>query len=155
MNFFTEVEQAILTLLQNADCAGEIRTWEAELREVLFTGEQLSKGFGARELPAVMVTTSQDPTRSAPFTTGEIRYQIPVQILVVVAATKREAARDEVLRLIRSMEAMLHQARRSDGLGLNTFIGDELLSSHVVVQDRPHQFAVGNITATVWKVVEL
>lgn len=155
MNFFTEVEQAILALLQTADCAGEIRTWEAELREVLFTGEQLSKGFSVRELPAVMVTTSQDPTRSAPFTTGEIRYQIPVQILIVVSATKREAARDEVLRLIRSMEAMLHQARRSDGLGINTFIGDELLSSHVVVQDRPHHFAVGNITATVWKVVEL
>jgi hypothetical protein len=154
MNFFTETENAVLAVLQGAAGADAVQTWEDELREVLFTGEQLSKGFRLAELPAVMVTTSQDPTRSSQFTSGEIRYVIPVQILLITAAQKKEDARTAVLGLMRAMEAALHAARRSDSLGPNSFIADDLVSSHVIVQDRPYHFAVGNITAMVTKVVE-
>jgi hypothetical protein len=154
MNFFTETENAVLAVLQGAAGADAVQTWEDELREVLFTGEQLSKGFRLAELPAVMVTTSQDPTRSSQFTSGEIRYVIPVQILLITAAAKKEDARTAVLGLMRAMEAALHAARRSDSLGPNSFIADDLVSSHVIVQDRPYHFAVGNITAMVTKVVE-
>ena len=155
MNFFTETEAAVLAILQAAEGAEAIQTWEDELREVLFTGEQLSKGFRLAELPAVMVTTSQDPTRSSQFTSGEIRYVIPVQILLVTAAGKKEEARGAVLGLMRTLESALHQARRSDSLGPNSFISDDLVSSHVIVQDRPYHYAVGNITAMVTKVVEV
>jgi hypothetical protein len=155
MNFFTETEMAVLSILQAAQGAEEIHTWEDELREVLFSGEQLSKGFRLAELPAVMVTTSQDPTRSSQFTSGEIRYAIPVQVLLITAAQQKEDARSMLLGLMRTLERALHQARRSDSLGPNTFIADDLVSSHVIVQDRPYHFAVGNITAMVTKVVEV
>lgn len=155
MNFYDDIESAVMEVLQAADCAGSIRTWEDELREVMFTGGQLSKGFTIGELPAVMVTLSQDPVKSYPSTSGEITYDIPIQVLVVTCGVRREAARADLAAMLRSFERSLHQARRSDGLGYNAFIHDDLLSSFVLIHDRPQHFAVGNITAIARKVVEL
>jgi hypothetical protein len=150
-----ELETAVLEILKASDTAQRISTWESELRECMFTGEQLARGFRTEELPAVMVSTALDPTKSSAFTMGEIRYAIPLQVVIVTRSTRKEEARAELLGLMRSLEVPLNQARATSGLGDNTFVVDELLSSHVVVQDKPHCFGVGNITATVMKVVDL
>ena len=151
----TQLENDILRILRMADGVDGVRTWESELREVFFTGEQLSKGFRSEELPAVNVTTAVDATRSTQFTAGEIQFVIPVQIIAVTRSPRKDEARSSVLTLLRALERPLNAARRTDGLGPNTFVIGDLLCTHDVVQDKPHHFGVGNITITVQKVEEL
>lgn len=155
-DFYAEIESGLLAILRQSPGLERVRVWETEVRETLFTGESFSKGFRAEEMPAVMITAALDPARSSPFTTGQIQYRIPAQVLIVTRAPRPRAARAEALLLARAAEAAIHGARRSDGrLGPNTFITGELVSSFVVVDQKPLCFAVASIAAEVTKVVEL
>ncbi|GMU21152.1 MAG: hypothetical protein AMXMBFR13_12450 [Phycisphaerae bacterium] len=156
IDFYAQIESGLLAILQDAPGLTGVRVWETEVREVLFTGEALSKGFRGEELPAVMITAALDPSRSSPFTTGQIQYKIPAQVLIVTRAQKGRDARAEALGLARAAEAAIHGARRSDELlGPNTFVTGEVVSSFVVVEQKPLCFAVASIAVEVTKVVEL
>lgn len=155
-DFYTQIEAGVLSILQDAPGLATVRTWESEVRDVFFTGEAFAKGFRPEEMPAVMVTAVLEPSRSSQFTTGQIRFAVPVQVLVVTRAQKTRDARAEVVSLARAAEAAIHGARRTDDrLGSNTFVSGDVVSSFVLVEQKPLSYAVASIAVEVTKVVDL
>lgn len=155
-DFYAQIESGLLSMLHDASGLATVRTWETEVREVFFTGEAFSKGFRPEEMPAVMITAVLEPARSSQFTTGQIQYKVPVQVLVVTRAQKASDARAEVVSLARAAEAAIHCARRTDDrLGSNTFVSGDVMSSFVLVEQKPLSYAVASIAVEVTKVVDL
>lgn len=151
---YSAIEIAVLDLLKNTPELAGVKTFERTVRECLFSGEKLTQGFRSEELPAINVTSELEPGRSEPFTTGEIKYTIPVSVLIITKHLNKAQARRDLQVLIQVVEKVLNAARKTDGLGLNTLVMGEIVSSVVVAEENPHHFAVGNVTASVIQVVE-
>lgn len=155
-DFYSSIESGLLAILRETPGLESVRVWETEVREVLFTGEALSKGFRSEEMPALMITAVLDPSRSSQFTTGQIQYKVPVQVLIVARAHKTREARAVVVSLARAAEAAIHGARRTDErLGPNAFVSGEVVSSFVLVEQKPLSYAIASIAVEVIKVVNL
>jgi len=153
---YTDTEHAVLAILQSAHGLDGVKTFEDEIRECLFSGDKLIQGFRPEELPAIAVTCMLAPCKSAPMTAGEIRYFVPVTVLVIVRSNDAAAARGRATDLMRQVETLLHQARRSNaGLGANAFVTGDLVSSVIVAPENPFYFAVGTVSAEITKVVDL
>lgn len=155
-NLYTELEAAIITMLRTAVGLESVKTFEAEVRECLFTGDKLSQGFRPGELPAIAVTAELQPTKQGPFTAGEVELTIPVSLIAVCRAQQPTAAREQARELQRAAEANLNLARRSDsGLGANAIVTGDFASTIVVVQDKPYSFAIAETQFSILKVVDL
>ncbi len=152
---YASIEISMLELLKSSPQLNMVKTFERTVRECLFTGEKITSGFRPEELPAINITCELEPTNSTPFTTGEIRYQIPLTVIVIVKHQQKVEARRQLLELMAIIEKIVNRARKTDGLGLNTLVMGDVVSSVVIAEDHPHHFGVGNITASVTQVVEL
>ncbi len=153
---YAEMEHAVLAILQNASTLREVKTFEDEVRECLFTGDRLIQGFRPEELPAIAVSCMLTPTKSAAFTASQIQYVVPTTVAIIVRSHTKAAARGRATHLMRQVEILLHQARRSNsGLGANAFVTGDLVSSVIVAPENPFYFAVGTVSAEITKVVNL
>jgi hypothetical protein len=155
-DLYTDLEAAIIALLRGAEGLAQVKTFEADVRECLFTGDKLSQGFRSEELPAIAVTAELEPAKRGPFTAGEVELTIPVSAIAVCRAQRPTDARAQARVLQLAIEKMLDQARRSDsGLGANTIVTGEFASTIVVVQEKPHCFAIAETKFQVLKVIDL
>lgn len=153
-DFYSQIQTAVMTMIRDSGDLPEIKTWETDIRDALFAGDQLSKGFSANELPAVNVTAEGDVTESEPFTAGEIRYLVPVVVLVVARGQRKADVRAALRSMQWRMERLIHGARRSDNtLGDNAVVYGTVRTSLAVVEDKPLHFGVAQIEFTVLKVV--
>ena len=155
-DLFTTIEDALLAMLQAAPGLVGIQTWETTIRECLFAGDKLTRGFSPGELPAINVTAQLKPSRSRPCTAGEKEYEVPVNIVIVTrAGTAKDALRD-VYELKDAVESVLDQARRSgNALGANTIVSGDVTADAAAVKDTAQVFAVCTVETTVKMVVEL
>lgn len=156
MSLYTELETNLAAMLQAAEALAGVKTVEADIRECLFSGDKLTQGFRPGELPAINISAELKPAARGPFTAGESQLTIPVSILVVCRAQKKQAAREQARVLQAAVEAVLDQARRSaNGMGANAIVTGDITSSIVVVEDKPHSFAIGETQFNVLKIVDL
>lgn len=156
IDFYGQIQQAVMQLLRDSGTLTEVKTFEADVRDALFVGDQLSKGFSADELPAINVTAENDATESEPFTAGEIRYNVPVTVLIVTRGQRKAVVRAELRGLQGEAEKLIHAARRSDNtLGENAVVFGTVRSSLAVVEEKPLHFGVAQIDFTVLKVVPI
>lgn len=152
----TEVETALVAMLREANSLRQVKTVEATIRECLFTGNKLIQGFQGEELPALNVSSELKPYTRGPFTAGEIELTIPVSVMAIVRAPSAADARARVREMQAAIEAVLDKARRSDsGLGANTIITGDVQSSLVLIEEKPHHYAIGETQCQVLKVVPL
>lgn len=153
----SQLEEGILALLRAAPGLQLVRTFEPEVRECLFSGDKLIDGFRAEELPAVNVTAQLQSLNSIPFTASEIGYEIPITVVSIVRAQKKDEARQTAAALSEEVQRVLNAARKSDsGLGANTLvIGTVAAEAVVLIEQKPHHFALCEVKAMVLKVVEL
>lgn len=155
-DFYTQIEDAIVAVLQASPDLTAIRTWATEIPEGFYVGQPLAKMFRSEQLPAVMVTAVFEPTRSRPASHAEILYAIPAQVILVTKSPKKRDARAQAISLLRPMEAALHQLRyTSASLGSNTFLYGDLSSEISTVEAMPVSFGLASITAEIHKVVPL
>jgi hypothetical protein len=140
-------------MLQAAPSLSGVRTFEADVRDALFAGDKLSRGFRPEELPAINVTAMSDPVQSEPFTAGELRYLVPVSVVIVTRGQDKGSVRAAVRALSFEVEKLLHQARRSDNsIGPGAMVAGAVESSAAVIQDAPLHFGIGEVKA---QIVEL
>jgi hypothetical protein len=152
----SDIEAALLDLLRAGNNLASVKTFEADIRECLFSGDKLIQGFRPEELPAVNVTAQLKPASSEPFSSGEAKHTVPVTIVVITKATRKKDARSAALQYQESIVTVLDAARRSDGrIGRNTLVTGELESSSVVIEEKPFHFAIATVEGTVLKVVEI
>lgn len=155
-DIYVAVEQAVLDMLRQAPGLAGVKTFEADIREALFTGESPARGFNPGELPAINVSALADPCESDPFTAGEIRYQVPVTVLIVTRHQDKGGARSAARAIQWEVEKLVHGARRSaNPLGPSSFVTGSVRSSLAVIQDRPAHFGMAQVDFTVTKVVPL
>lgn len=153
-DFYSQIQSAVLAMLRDSGDLPEVQTWETDIRDVLFAGDQLSKGFNASELPAVNVTAENDVAESEPFTAGEIRYAVPVTVLLVARGQRKAPVREALRGMQWRVEKLIHGARRSDNtLGENAVVVGTVRTSLAVVEEKPLHFGVAQIDFTVLKVV--
>jgi hypothetical protein len=154
---YSDLESAIAAMLQaDAGLAAAVKTFEADVRECLFSGDKLAQGFRPDELPAVNVSAEIRPATRGPFTAGEMELTIPVSVIVIAKAQKKKAARAKLRELQVAIEAVLDQARRSaSGLGANAIVTGDITSTIVIVEEKPHHFAIGESQFAVLKIVPL
>jgi hypothetical protein len=150
-----DIETKLLAALKAASALRSIRTFEAEIRDCLFTESKLTQGFHAEELPALNLSASIDPTKRSPFTYTEAQHDIPVSIVVITKALKRRSAFDSLKDYQEAVEAVLEQFRKSgNSLGANTFLFGGISSSAITIQDNPNSFAVGTTGCTITKITD-
>lgn len=155
-DLYQEIESAVLAMLQASPSLSGVRTFEADIREALFAGDKLSRGFRPEELPAINITAMSEPVQSEPFTAGELRYTVPVSVVIVTRGQDNGTVRAAVRALSFEVEKLLHQARRSDNpLGQGAMVAGPVESSVAVIQDAPLHFGIAEVKAQVVKVVEL
>lgn len=155
-DIYSEVEQAVLEMLRDAPNLAGVKTFEADIREALFSGELPARGFNPGELPAINVSAMAEPCESEPFTAAEIRYQVPVTVLIVTRHQEKGAARSAARAIQWEVEKLIHGARRSaNPLGPSSIVTGPVRSSLAVVQDRPAHFGLAQVDFTVTKVVQL
>lgn len=155
-DLYTDLEAAIIAVLRGAAGLDSVKTFESDVRECLFTGDKLSAGFRSDELPAVAVTAELEPAKRRPFTAGEVELTIPVSAIAVCRAQRPTDVRAQARTVQLAIESALDQARKSDsGLGANTIVTGEFASTIVVVQEKPHCFAIGETKFQVLKVIDL
>jgi hypothetical protein len=156
MSIQSDIEQALLKLLKAEPRLREVKTFEADIRDCLFTGEKLTLGFRIGELPAVNLSATLDPTQRSQFTVTEIQHEIPVSIVVITAAQKRKAAFDAAKELQEGVECVLDRLRKSaNGIGHNTLLFGNVTSSVTTIQESPHCFAMGTTSAKITKITPL
>jgi hypothetical protein len=154
-DFYTDVEQAVLEKLQAAPGLAVVRTWEADIRDVLFSGEKLSKGFSTEEIPAVNVSAMQGAVTASPHTTLETQYTIPVTVVVVAKGQTKKAARAAARELQAEVEQVMNAARSSAGQFLpNTWVKGDLTLDIAIVADQPYHFAIAEVGASLWRVAQ-
>lgn len=155
-DLYDDVEKRVLALLKAWDGLRTVRTFEAEVRESLYSADQPVKSFQPTELPAIQVTAVNNPTESEPFSAGEMKYSVPVTVFVIVRGTVKDQVRRDLRALQFEVEKCLNRARRStDELGVNAVVMGRLQSTVAVAQDSMFYFGLGQVEATVVKVVEL
>lgn len=155
-DIYIEIEQAVLEMLRQAPGLAGVRTFEAGIREALFSGEAPARGFNPAELPAINVSAVAEPCESEPFSAGEIRYQVPVTVIIVTRNPAKGSARSSARAIQWEVEKLVHQARRSSNtLGANAVVTGLVRSSLVVIQDQPAHFGLAQVDFTVTKVVAL
>jgi uncharacterized lipoprotein YajG len=155
-DLYTELEGALAAMLRGCAGMASVKIIETSVRECLFSGDKLSKGFRAGELPAINVTAQLKPSKSRPFSAGEKEYEIPVSIVIVTRAQTPKEALAKVYALQNAAEGVLDQARKSGNpLGTNVFVVGDVTGDAAPVLDPPAAFAVCTLEATVLKVVEL
>ena len=94
MDLLSEIETRLVDWLgSQAELATLVRTFEAELRPALVSGEELSKGFPDADLPAINVVAGLEDTTSAPRTATQSTIVVPVSIVFVVKGQSRTEAR--------------------------------------------------------------
>ncbi|HVW07303.1 MAG TPA: hypothetical protein VHC90_01905 [Bryobacteraceae bacterium] len=153
MSIQKDLETKLLAALKQAPRLAAIKTWEADIRDCLFTESKLTQGFNAEELPALNLSASIDPTKRTPFTYTEAQHDIPVSIVVITKAVKRKEAFDGAKDLQEAVECVLELFRRSgNSLGQNTFLFGEISSSAITIQQDPYSFAVGTTGCTITKI---
>lgn len=156
MDIYLEIEQAVFEMLRPAPGLSSVRTIEVGIREALFLGDQPARGFNPGELPAINISAVAEPAESDPFTAGEIRYVVPVTVLIITRDQDKSVARSSVRSLQWEVEKLIHQARRSaNALGPNAVVTGVVRSSVAVVQERPAHFGLAQIDFSVTKVVPL
>jgi hypothetical protein len=152
----SDLEAALLALLKAEDGLSSVRTFEADIRDCLFTGEKLTQGFRSTELPAVNLSATLDPTQRSPFTASETQHEIPVSIVVITKALNRKDAQLAAKGLQEAIEDVLDRLRRSSNtIGNNTLLFGNVTSSVTTLQDDPHCFAVGTTAAKITKITPL
>jgi hypothetical protein len=155
-DIYIAAEQAVLDMLRQAAGLSMVKTFEADIREALFSGESPARGFNAGELPAINVSAVAEPCESEPFTAGEIRYQVPVTVLIVTRHQDKGAARSAARAIQWEVEKLVHGARRSaNALGPDSIVTGPVRSSLAVIQDRPAHFGLAQVDFIVTKVVPL
>ncbi|GIU80181.1 MAG: hypothetical protein KatS3mg005_3419 [Bryobacteraceae bacterium] len=155
-DIYFATEQAVLDMLRQAPGLAMVKTFEADIREAFFSGESPARGFNPGELPAVNVSAVAEPCESEPFTAGEIRYQVPVTVVIVTRHQDKGLARSAARAIQWEVEKLVHQARRSaNPLGPNSVVTGPVRSSLAVIQDRPAHFGLAQVDFTVTKVVPL
>jgi hypothetical protein len=156
-DFYQDLEIAINTMLQtDEDLASEVRTFEAGVRECLFTGDKLAQGFRPEELPAINFSAELKPGKSTPFSVGEMQLTIPVQLAIITKAQRGKAAIRQALKIQEMVRVILDRARKSgSALGANTFVAGDVTTSATPIDEKPHSFAVSTIDFTILKVVEI
>ena len=149
----TPIELAVLALLKGQ--LRECKTFECGLRQALFTGDKLSKGFRVEELPALQIEEGLNAERSRPMNIGEMRHLIPVRIaLVVTSIADLNECRATGLALQRRAHEALSKARRSGVLGSGLWVtGDIEATSNVVQEER--FFCVPELKVEITKVVDI
>lgn len=153
---YTEIEHAVLGYLRAADALDDVKTFEDEVRECLFSGDKLIQGFRPEELPAIAVTSILAPVKSVAETAGEIRYTIPVSVIAIARAARKAEARAIGASMLDRIEALLQRLRKSnDALGANCWLVGEVVSSIIVVPDGTFWYSVGTVSAEIVKVVNL
>lgn len=142
-----------MTLLGEEAGLSSVKTFEADIRDCLFTGEKLTQGFRPGELPAVNLSATLDPTQRSQFTAAETQHEIPVSIVVITKAQNRKDAQLAAKGLQEAVENVLDRLRRSsNAIGNNTLLFGNVTSSVTTLQDNPHCFAVGTTAAKITKI---
>jgi hypothetical protein len=155
-DLYTDLEAAIIAILRGAAGLEEVKTFEADVRDCLFTGDKLSQGFRGDEMPAIAVTADLQPTKQGPLTAGEVELTVPVSLIAVCRAQRPGVARAKAREIQGAAEAALNLARKSDsGLEANTIVTGQFSSTIVLVQEKPHSFAIAETQFQVLKVVDL
>ena len=156
MSIQNDLEAALLTLLRAETGLSSVITFEADVRDCLFTGEKITQGFRPGELPAINLSATLDPTQRTMITVSEVKHEIPVSIVCITKAQNRKDAFDSGKQLQEAVENVLDRLRRSNnGIGGNTFLFDSVTSSMTTLQDSPHCFAVGTTAAKITKITPL
>jgi hypothetical protein len=155
-DIYTELETNLVAMLAAAPGLEGVKTIEADVRECLFSEAALTGGFGANELPAIQVSAEIRPSKRHSFTASEMELEIPITVVVVTRAQRKKAARESAREMQLAVEKALDQARRSaNPLGMNAIVTGEITSTIVVVENKPHRYAIGETQAEVLKIVDL
>lgn len=155
-DIYTDIEGALLLMLQDAEDLEGVKTWEAGIRDCLFAADKLSRGFHPGELPAVNVTAQLRPSVSRPFSASEKEFEIPLDIAVVTRAQSSKDALAAVREIQNAIESVLDGGRRSGNpLGENTVVTGDVTTDAAAVPFAPLVFGVCQIRATVRKIVEM
>ncbi len=156
MSIQTDIETALLAALRKCPALQKVQTFEADIRDCLFTGEKLTQGFRAGELPALNLSATLDPTPSRPFTLAEIQHEVPVSICCITKGQNRKEAYNSAKALQEAVEGVLNTLRRSgNSLGSNALVMGDVSSSVTTMQDNPHCFAVGTTAVKILKITPL
>jgi hypothetical protein len=155
-DYCAEVEDRLVEMLASAGTLNQVRTIETSVRECLFSGDKLTQGFRADELPAIAVSAQLKPARKAPWTSGEREIDIPLSIVVITKARTRRDALRQAGELRDAVDVVLDQARRSGNpLGDNTVLMGEVVTSATTIEEKPHVFAISTTECQIFKVVSL
>jgi hypothetical protein len=153
MSVQSDLEVGLMKLLRSCGGLAAVRTFEADIRDCLFTEGKLTQGFREGELPAVNFSATLDPTQRSPFTAAETQHEIPVSIVIVTKAQKRKAAYNAAKDLQEAVEGVLEGLRKSsNAIGNNTLLLGNITSSVTTLQDNPHCFAVGTTSAKITRI---
>jgi hypothetical protein len=155
-DFYSELEANLVKMLKASAALDSIKTFEADVRECLFSGDKLTQGFRPDELPAVNVTAELSPAKQSPFTVSEVLWTVPVSIIAIARGQRKKDARAKVREIQVAIENVVNAARKSDnGLGGNAIVSGDISSTVVIVQEKPYHFAIGETQFQILKVVQL
>ncbi len=147
----SDLEAAILAKLQ-ADpvLATSVKTFEADIREAVFAGERLTKGFRGGELPAVGVSAQLSAPTSRPVAASEVEWTIPVAVACVARNRNKNAAMAAAREIQDRVAAVFNAARASAGqFAVNTCVRGDLSTPAYVIEEEPYNFGIASVEAVI------
>lgn len=151
------IESTVLDVLKVAPGLEGVKVWERGVREAILSGEELTRGVAAGEMPAGMVTVELDAVLEEEITCGEVQAMVPVSVMVLCRAQQKNSARSEALTLSGAVQRALRPLRMTAGnpLGANCVLVGQVRSEIAVVENKPHSFALATVAMRISKVVEI
>lgn len=118
-NVDQDTEDAVLALFQaDDDLVAAAKTLVTDLPETLFSAVDWTELFAEDMLPAVVVLASGESGADNAATYGEIRHEIPLQVIAVVKGTKKATVRNDAQELKGHITRILYSCVTSTGLGI-------------------------------------
>lgn len=157
IDIYADVEASVLDLFKADDSLKEIKTFETGFRDALFSQEQLVKGFSSAELPAIAVSAEGEPVKSSPFSRGQIRYIVPVQVVILARGQVKAEVRRQLRGLQWTVEQLVSVARQNSILGINRLVMPESEVSATInlIPSAPLYFGIATVEFSVLQVVDL
>lgn len=116
-NVDQDTEDAVLAKLQaDDDLVAAAKTLVTDLPETLFSAVDWTELFAEDMLPAVVVLAGGESGNDGAGTFGEVRHEIPLQVIAVVKATKKATARNDAQELKGHICRILYSCVTSDAL---------------------------------------
>jgi hypothetical protein len=156
VDVFEECENLALERLKQTPGLASIKTWDIGLREALYAEQELTHGFAPAELPALLISCSEDFATVAPFTSGELAYQVPLRVITIVRAQEKTTAQRTARALQWQVERVLHAARTNRAaLSMRHLIVERMRVGRDVRKAANYWFGLGQIDATLQAIVPI